>query len=82
MASSLDCAGVATIVYSAGTSAIRYMYIRSSFEINIERVLKRDHFIMNSVIVGEIMNLLTLFSHIMQPERICDDADKKGKNQK
>ena len=67
MATSLDCAGLATIVYSAGTSTVRYLYIRSSFEINIERVLKRDSFILQSVVIGEGLNFLTLVSHYMQP---------------
>ena len=67
MATCLDCVGVATIVYSAGTATIRYLYVRSSFETNIDRVLKRDYFIYKSVVVGELLNLLTLISHYIQP---------------
>ena len=67
MATSLNCAAIGTIVYSAGTATVRYLYIRSSFEINIERVLKRDSFILQSVIIGEVLNFLTLVSHYMQP---------------
>ena len=67
MASCLNCAGVATIAYSAGTATIRYLYVRSSFETNIERVLKRDSFVFKSVIIGETLNALTLLSHYLQP---------------
>ena len=68
MVSSLNCAGIATWVYSAGTSAIRYLYVRSSFETNIQRVFKRDHFILKSVVIGEMINLVTILSHFIQPE--------------
>ena len=51
---------------SSGTALIRYLYVRSSFEDNIQRVLKRDHFVIKSVLMGESVNFLTFGSFFLQ----------------
>ena len=66
MLAAINTGGFAVILYSSGTALIRYLYVRSSFEDNIQRVLKRDHFIIKSVLVGESVNFLTFASFFFQ----------------
>ena len=63
--------GVGPIFYSCGTAVVRYLYVRSSFEVNIQEVLKRDSFIFKSLFIGECVNLFNLGSFHFQP----DDSD-------
>ena len=60
--------GVGPIFYSCGTAVVRYLYVRSSFEVNIQEVLKRDSFIIKSIFIGECVNLFNLGSFYFQPE--------------
>jgi hypothetical protein len=54
--------GVGSIVYSTGTSLIRYLYVRSSLVTNIQETLKRDSFVIKSIIIGESINCFNLGS--------------------
>ena len=60
--------GVGPIFYSCGKAVIRYLYVRSSFEVNIHEVLKRDSFIFKSLFIGECVNLFNLGSFYFQRE--------------
>merc|ERR1719450_335730 len=52
--------GVGTIIYGSGTSFIRYLYVRSSLISNIQETLKRDSFIIKSLIIGESLSMFNL----------------------
>ena len=66
MLASINTVGNGVILYSSGTALIRYLYLRSSFEDNIQKVLKRDHFVMKSILIGESFNFLTFGSFYFQ----------------
>jgi hypothetical protein len=54
------------ILYSTGIVLIRYLYVISSFKDNIEKVIKRDHFVVHSILIGESINFLTVGSIYLQ----------------
>ena len=58
--------GVGSIIYSSGTSFIRYLYVRSSLISNIQETLKRDSFILKSIIIGESLSFFNLGSFYFQ----------------
>ena len=55
-----------TLVYSCGTAIVRYIYVRSSFQPQIQTTVKRDSFAYRSVFVGESINYLTLAVNYLQ----------------
>ena len=58
--------GVGTIIYGSGTSFVRYLYVRTSLISNIQETLKRDSFIIKSLIIGESLSIFTLGSFYFQ----------------
>ena len=50
--------GTTSIIYSSGTALIRFLYIRSSLLMNTQEVLKRDSFVVKSIVIGECISLL------------------------
>ena len=58
--------GVGTIIYGSGTSFVRYLYVRTSLMSNIQETLKRDSFIIKSLIIGESLSIFTLGSFYFQ----------------
>ena len=61
--------GAGTIIYNAGSSLIRFLYIRSSLAMNVQEVLKRDSFVIKSIIIGEslcVFNFISFFVHFKE----------------
>jgi hypothetical protein len=54
------------ITYGTGTALIRYLYVISSFKDNIEKVMKRDHFVVKSILIGDSLNFLNAGSLYLQ----------------
>ena len=55
---------VTGLFYSAASTIIRYIFIRSSLEPNVQAVMKRDSFVYKSVFIVESLgcyNLITFF---------------------
>ena len=63
----LNGAQIGTLVYSCGTSLVRYLYVSSSLEVNIQKVMKRDTFLIKSIVIGECINFITLFINFLEP---------------
>ena len=57
---------VGVIFYSATTSVVRYLYVKSSTQLNIQKVLKKDSFIFKSIFIVECLNLINIGSAYFQ----------------
>ena len=57
---------MAAIFYSAATAVVRYLYVRSSTQVNIQEVLKKDSFIFKSIFVVECCNLFNIGTFYFQ----------------
>ena len=55
---------VASLIYNASTSLIRFLYVRSSLQSNIQEVYKRNQFTIMFVVIGEGINVINLLSAI------------------
>ena len=66
MLAAINTVGVGPIFYSSGTAFVRYLYVRSSFEVNIQEVLKRDTFIVKSILMVECINIFNFCSFYFQ----------------
>ena len=67
--------GAGAIIYDCGTSLVRYLYIRSSLATSIQEVLKRDSFIIKSIVIGEficVFNFASFFTHFQPSEEGSD----------
>ena len=53
MASAVVIPAAGTHIYSAGTSIVRLLYVKSSTAKNLDAVLKRDSFIAKSLLIGQ-----------------------------
>ena len=60
---------IASLVYSASTSLIRFLYVRSSLQENIQEVYRRNQFTLLFVAIGEGINILNI---------ICSSNNKKS----
>ena len=58
--------GYGCIIYRSGTSLIRYLYVRSSLVADLQQTLKRDSFVLKSIIIGEALIYFTLGSFYFQ----------------
>ena len=59
------------ITYSTLTALVRYVYIRSSLVQEIQYIIKRDSFIVKSVVFGEsllVFHFGTFYWHLIRPE--------------
>ena len=52
--------GSGAILYGTGTGLIRYLYVISSFKDNIQKVFKRDNFVVKSFLIGESFSFLNV----------------------
>ena len=68
MVAVINTVGVGQVIYNAGTALVRYLYVRSSFVVNIQEVLRRDSFIFKSMFIGECVNLFNLGSFYFKRE--------------
>ena len=59
---------VASLIYNASTSLIRFLYVRSSLQSNIQEVYKRNQFTIMFVVIGEGINVINLLSAIYYRE--------------
>ena len=73
---------VGSIIYSSGTSFVRYLYVRSSLISNIQETLKRDSFIIKSLIIGESLSIFNLgsFYFLRQPMILNEACLNPGGN--
>ena len=58
-------------VFSSLTAMLRYAYIRSSMVRDIQFILKRDSFLVKSVVIGESLlgiNFAAMYLHLVHPE--------------
>ena len=55
---------IASLVYSASTSLIRFLYVRSSLQENIQEVYRRNQFTLSFVAIGEGITILNIISAI------------------
>lgn len=51
-----------SLSYSAATAIIRYVYVRSSLQVDIQDVLKRNAFILKAILIVESIGLINLYS--------------------
>ena len=51
-----------SLSYSAATAIIRYVYVRSSLQVDIQDVLKRNAFIFKAIFIVESIGLINLYS--------------------
>ena len=51
-----------SLSYSAATAIIRYVYVRSSLQVNIQEVLKRNAFIFKAIFIVECIGFFNLYS--------------------
>ena len=54
------------ILYGTGTALIRYLYVLSSFKDNIQKVFKRDHFVIKSILIGDSITFINAGSLYLQ----------------
>ena len=66
LVSALNTICVGSVIYSSGTSLVRYLYVRSSLRTEVHDILKRDSFIISSIVVGECINLFNWGSFYYQ----------------
>ena len=66
LVASLNTICVGSVIYSSGTSLVRYLYVRSSLRTEVQDILKRDSFIISSIVVGECINLFNWGSFYYQ----------------
>ena len=59
---------VASLIYNASTSLIRFLYVRSSLQSNVQEVYKRNQFTIMFVVIGEGINVINLLSAIYYRE--------------
>ena len=59
---------IASLVYNASTTLIRFLYVRSSLQINIQEVYTRNQFTLMFIAIGEGINILNLTSAIYYRE--------------
>ena len=55
---------ISSLVYSASTTLIRFLYVRSSLQENIQEVYRRNQFTLLFVAIGEGINILNIISAI------------------
>ena len=51
-----------SLSYSAATAIIRYVHVRSSLQVEVQAVLKRNAFIFKTIFIVEFLGCLNLFS--------------------
>jgi hypothetical protein len=64
-------ATVGAVVFSSLTAMLRYAFIRSSMVLDIQFILKRDSFMVQSVVFGEfliVINFAAMYLHLIHPE--------------
>ena len=49
-------------IYSAASAIIRYIYIRSSLQSNVQTAIKRNAFIFKSIFIAEVLGCCTLLN--------------------
>ena len=54
-----------SLSYSAATAIIRYVYVRSSFQFNIQEVLKRNAFTLKAIFLVEFIGFINIYSLYM-----------------
>ena len=59
---------ISSLVYSASTTLIRFLYVRSSLQENIQEVYRRNQFTLLFVAIGEGINILNIISAIYYRE--------------
>ena len=55
---------IASIVYNASTTLIRFLYVRSSLQVNVQEVYRRNQFTLMFVAIGEGINIINLTSAV------------------
>ena len=55
---------VASLLYNANTSLIRFLYVRSSLQADVQEVYSRNQFTLTFVAIGEGLNIINLTSCI------------------
>ena len=54
-----------SLFYSAATAIIRYVYVRSSLQVSVQEVFKRNAFIVKSIFIVEFLGCFNLYSFYM-----------------
>ena len=54
-----------SLSYSAATAIIRYVHVRSSLQVEVQEVIKRNAFIFKSIFIVEIIGCYNLYSFYM-----------------
>ena len=62
MVISLTHTSVNSLFYSAATAIIRYIYIRSSLQANVQAAIKRNAFVWKSILMVESLGCYNLFN--------------------
>ena len=66
MLTALNTISFGSIIYNSGTSLIRYWYVRSSLVTKVQDILKRDSFVVKSIVIGECIQLVNWGSFYYQ----------------
>ena len=53
---------IQSLVYNASTCLIRFLYVRSSLQVNIQEVYRRNQFTLMFILIGEGINVFNLVS--------------------
>ena len=59
---------VQSLVYNASTCLIRFLYVRSSLQVNIQEVYKRNQFTLMFILICEGFNVFNLVSSLYYRE--------------
>ena len=66
-----------SLSYSAATAIIRYFYVRSSLQVDIQEVLKRNAFTLKAVFLVESIGFIHLYSlYMMRKEKESSGVEK------
>ena len=68
---------MASLLYNAATVSIRYQYVKTSLQPQVQEVYKRDQFIFSSILLVESVNAFNLFSfyRIQRGKKGVDRSD-------
>ena len=64
MATTITLCLTGSIIYHAATALIRYLYVKSSLQVNIQQVYKKDQFIVFSIILTQSCQLIHVLNSL------------------
>ena len=66
-----------SLSYSAATAIIRYVYVRSSLQVNIQEVLKRNAFTIKAIFLVESIGFISTYSlYMLRKEKLNSGVER------